>query len=196
MCSRHFKDNEIKTTTNGKRMLFSNAVVPSLFEWNNFSCKPRAGVWERRRHRPEQRPLSPEAEVGSGNSEDESEEPVPMVVDHCNAASSTVCLDLSHQRNSYILCYPVYILQAESSWAVRLCGCDDLYCEGFEYTPGRSRGWHGTIITLLSQMLDRLPIVQLVSATNTRSPGWNPAAIWNHVGWPWLYCCSNPAAKV
>ncbi len=54
VCSRHFQDNEINTTAKGRRVLAAGSV-PSLFEWNNYTTKSRAGVWERR-----SRPPSPE----------------------------------------------------------------------------------------------------------------------------------------
>ncbi|XP_056133887.1 uncharacterized protein LOC130110731 [Lampris incognitus] len=88
VCSRHFEDNQILNTAKGRRILAASSV-PSLFEWNNYTNKTRAGVWERRTL-----PSSPEP---GPEPEEEAEQPVPimvpMVVEHDYGASRTVCVD-------------------------------------------------------------------------------------------------------
>lgn len=87
VCSRHFQDNEINTTAKGRRVLAAGSV-PSLFEWNNYTTKSRAGVWERR-----SRPPSPEPDSAGPVEDIEHPVMVPMVVDHDYGASCTVCVD-------------------------------------------------------------------------------------------------------
>ncbi len=87
VCSRHFQDNEINTTAKGRRVLAAGSV-PSLFEWNNYTTKSRAGVWERR-----SRPPSPEPDSAGPVEYIEHPVMVPMVVDHDYGASCTVCVD-------------------------------------------------------------------------------------------------------
>ena len=92
VCSRHFQDHEIVTTATGRRVLAAGSV-PSLFEWNKYTNKSRAGVWERR-----YRPPSPEPDPVE--PEEDSEQPAmgPMVVDHDYGASGTVYVD----REQYV----------------------------------------------------------------------------------------------
>uniref|UniRef100_A0A671L5J2 THAP domain-containing protein 1 n=1 Tax=Sinocyclocheilus anshuiensis TaxID=1608454 RepID=A0A671L5J2_9TELE len=87
VCSRHFQDNEIHTTAKGRRVLAAGSV-PSLFEWNSYTTKSWAGVWERRSRPPSPGPDSagPVEDIGHPVM-------VPMVVDHDYGASRTVCVD-------------------------------------------------------------------------------------------------------
>ncbi|XP_028971825.2 zinc finger protein 16-like isoform X6 [Esox lucius] len=64
VCSRHFQDHEILTTAKCRRVLAAGSV-PSLFEWNNYAKKLRAGVWERRSlpTSPEPDPVEPEEDI-------------------------------------------------------------------------------------------------------------------------------------
>lgn len=87
VCSRHFTENEIRTSAKGRRVLAAGSV-PSLFEWNNYTKVSRAGVWERR-----SRPPSPEPDPPRPEEDIEHPAMVPMVVDHDYATSRTVCVD-------------------------------------------------------------------------------------------------------
>ncbi|KAK0134277.1 Transposable element Tcb1 transposase [Merluccius polli] len=75
VCSRHFTKDQIRTTAKGRRFLTANAI-PTLFEWNAYSNKTRAGVWERRT-----RPTS-SPEPGPAETEEEIVDMVPMPIDH------------------------------------------------------------------------------------------------------------------
>ena len=91
VCSRHFQDHEIHTTAKGRRILAAGSV-PSLFEWNNYIKKSRAGVGESR-----SRPPSPEPDPAEPEEDIEQPVVVPMVVDHDYGASGTICVDREHE---------------------------------------------------------------------------------------------------
>uniref|UniRef100_A0A667ZYV8 THAP domain-containing protein 1 n=1 Tax=Myripristis murdjan TaxID=586833 RepID=A0A667ZYV8_9TELE len=67
VCSRHFKEEDIREPTSEKgRRLLQNGAVPALFEWNNFSLPPpRPLLWERRPSPPPEEHV-PESADASG----------------------------------------------------------------------------------------------------------------------------------